>query len=589
MSDNPRGIWRKLMYTPVSDLLRGRVTGRADVRHELREAGLPPTAIDTVCKVLDRLVCGGRRKELVKRELAAHFLRGLEAGRPVEELVDTFGPPRKIAKLINKSIWRGQPAPVRGLVMTMAVVTCLPAYGGLFIYLLTLPLALTNGPQPTVDYLARLNAPAAAVAETDRAWPLYRDVLRTFGRSDPHALFREQLQTEDIYLSREPRPDEPQWERMVEMIDAHQPMLEAIRQAASKPGMGYRVRFEWGMDPQDWSLLIGNDKSQPPPPATLPAQFEDIGFFSLSYSHVGPMRDMSRWLSDDMQVAAARGNGQRVIDDYLALLRMGGHVYEQKLEMSRLVACSFVAAANATLARILNDQPDLFTDEQLATLMNAALIGEACIVAPPDAQWFGSYDAIQHFYGKRGRLSITGARFFHEDREHPSAERHAAAYMALPVMYWVWPTRDQLHDRIESLDDALRELESAPLWTVLHEDARYWRQADGLYDFVWGVWRYLPVLIYGPAGPSSVVTIKQARMYIGVLRIVLALELYRREHGEYPAALEALTPAMAARHPAGWVHGRTADLSGDGGAGRDLRPGHGRRRRWRRARRGSQR
>ena len=36
-------------------------------------------------------------------------------------------------------------------------------------------------PGPLVDHLGQLNAPAAAVPEDQRAWPLYRDTIQRFG------------------------------------------------------------------------------------------------------------------------------------------------------------------------------------------------------------------------------------------------------------------------------------------------------------------------------------------------------------------------------------------------------------------------
>ena len=81
------GTLRRLRFTPLTDLLRGRLSGRLDVRARIDATGLPAPALALVRRVVRRTRLWRAEKVDVAAELAAHFADGLEAGATVDELV----------------------------------------------------------------------------------------------------------------------------------------------------------------------------------------------------------------------------------------------------------------------------------------------------------------------------------------------------------------------------------------------------------------------------------------------------------------------------------------------------------------------
>ncbi len=110
MSDTmPDNLLRKVRYTPLVDLLRGRISGRLDVKGRIEASNLPREVKELVWRVVKgtRLWIG--EKFEVAEELMGHFEDGMAAGESAEELVSRFGDAKKSAKLIRRAKRRGRP------------------------------------------------------------------------------------------------------------------------------------------------------------------------------------------------------------------------------------------------------------------------------------------------------------------------------------------------------------------------------------------------------------------------------------------------------------------------------------------------
>jgi len=156
---------RRICFTPMRDLIRGRLTGRLDLAGMLAESGLPGPAADCVRKVVRGTRLWRLEKIAVAQELSAHFHDGLDAGATIEELLGSFGDVRRAAQLIRRAKRRQRPlawhvARVCGWVLVALIVFYLGLFGVL----------LVGKPSIDVDYMAKLNARAAAVPEGQRAW-----------------------------------------------------------------------------------------------------------------------------------------------------------------------------------------------------------------------------------------------------------------------------------------------------------------------------------------------------------------------------------------------------------------------------------
>src|SRR4051812_15060392 len=110
MSDAIRqNTLRRVRYTPLADLLRGKVSARLDVKQKIGSSSLPDEIQDLLWKVVKgtRLWIG--EKVEVAEELIAHFEDGIAAGDAAADLVNRFGDVKSAARLIRRAKRRGRP------------------------------------------------------------------------------------------------------------------------------------------------------------------------------------------------------------------------------------------------------------------------------------------------------------------------------------------------------------------------------------------------------------------------------------------------------------------------------------------------
>src|SRR6267143_2602681 len=128
MSDS---VIRRLRYTPLKDLVRGRVSGKLDAKGTIEGSGLPKPAKDLVSRVVKRTRLWLAENVEVADELIAHFADGIEAGASVESLIEKFGNERNAAKLIRRAKKRNRPLAwhiLRAMGWMMAVMLTIYAF-----------------------------------------------------------------------------------------------------------------------------------------------------------------------------------------------------------------------------------------------------------------------------------------------------------------------------------------------------------------------------------------------------------------------------------------------------------------------------
>jgi hypothetical protein len=165
-------LWRRIRFTPVSDAMRGRLSGRLDVDRQLSEAALPAAITGLVRQVIRQTRLWRSEKADVAEELIAHFRDGLDDGVSAAELVADFDDTTQAAKLIRRAKKRNRPWLWHAM-RSLGLGFC----GLAVVYVLAGLLLLTGRPNVAVDYVAPLNERALAVPEEDRAWPIYRQAL----------------------------------------------------------------------------------------------------------------------------------------------------------------------------------------------------------------------------------------------------------------------------------------------------------------------------------------------------------------------------------------------------------------------------
>ncbi len=98
----PESVWSRLRFTPLGDLLRGRLTGRLDVRRAIAGANLPePLGVFVYSAVRAARLRGSARLSAAEA-LIARVKTGLETGHRTDELVSSFGSPLDVAAEIRR-------------------------------------------------------------------------------------------------------------------------------------------------------------------------------------------------------------------------------------------------------------------------------------------------------------------------------------------------------------------------------------------------------------------------------------------------------------------------------------------------------
>lgn len=497
---------------------RGRV--RAD--EVLRDAALPPEAAALVRDVVRRTRLWRNEKADVASELVSHFKEGLAAGAAAPDLVQAFGDPKQAATLIRRAKLRSRPLWWRTLRRARQVA--LAAIGAMVLAYAALAIRFwTGAPSPKRDYLAELAAPIKAIPESGRAWPRYREAIL---KIEKPALKPDG--TRPHYL------DLPAPERTA-FFEKNAPALALLREATRLPHLGMPPSET--IDPADralWPDVEADDAIEFPMIAMLLPQ-------------LGEMRRLSELLAWDAKFAAEAGDSARAMEDLLATLRLSEHARESSTLICELVSISMTAQALERIRMILGERPDLWTDNQLRSLQGAVRS-----VRPEDAleRWLrterlGFEDVVQRIFtddgNGDGRLTTKGVeafKFLSTGLGGESAD-DALVRAAGPLLMAAGGTRRTTLSMHDDLVAMVREQAAIPLWLRENRaDKRIAQLRRGAF---------VPhgsslVAILFPSVESMLASFDTVELMRDATDAAIALELYKRSTGDWPATLSALVP-----------------------------------------------
>jgi hypothetical protein len=537
-----------LVYTPVGDLLKGRITCRLDWRTPVQQSGLPPDLKRRLIKLLTRSGLWRVERAELARQLAEEWAASLAAGQTVQGLLDEMGSLRRQARQIRRSRVRQRPIALRTLsvvVRVMAIVLLMKA--GVWLW------RFMQVPQPQVNYLAQINATALAVPEQDRAWPIYREVI--LAHLDAQAQLNRLRDDEWRHGDWRAAPaDDPHIQQLHAWVTRHQTWVEGLRQAAAKPAMGLTLAYPWNWPERDRQAAWGSTQLPPPPPA--PATPEQRLVAEMLVSMPVPLalvaRQQFQVLALDMEMATRRGDGERVIRDLRAGFGMARQVRQMPLSIYQVVSGAMTRGSLEHLLLALHRDAAMWSDEQLADLSRLVEGTPSLLVPDVRMDHLMVEDLVQRAYTDDGRgsgqitwhgmrtLSDNGLGF-HDLGNVPRWVRPLLSVAWAPVL----ASRAELlaeHTRWVREDHRQGML---PTWAACtHRDAL---MADFLSRFeqwdhqtrYWllGEWYWAPFVATSFADQFS-----QVRKLGEVTGVCLALERYRRANGEYPRALEDLSP-----------------------------------------------
>jgi hypothetical protein len=497
---------------------------------------LPGALASLVLGVTGKCRLWNRERVEVARELCAHFRDGLEAGAAPHALAESFGDPRRAARLITKARKRLRPW------WWHATRAALRATGTL-----VLLLAMTYGvlaarfflasPRMTRDFIAELNAPIRATATGDRAWPLYLQAKIEFGT------------TPDFMNDGGPdplRPGDANWDRWAQWLGEHDRALRTLRTAAAKPTIGNLYRPT--MDPDlERALVITNPRYAPPPGEDREIQNPLV--IGLLLPHLGEMRQDARRLRADAAIAAGTGDRARFIADVGALLGMGEQALKDHFAISEQVG---IAIGEVAVALVLDHatDPGLLTDEDLRDLAHrVGSFGGTPLLLDLSLETLAFDDILQRFFTDDGHGDgrfVGGPALTHVMDDFGVARPRAFVLVRAfqPVQSALLPSRAQLKQKVDRVAAAAAVDNALPPWRHDERTADI-ANADLMESGIFAVVPFLKSLYNTDAGGvySTMFAARDAfRTRRDAAATVLALESWRRAHGAWPRSLEELTP-----------------------------------------------
>ncbi len=520
--------------TPLRDLVRGRVTGRLGWRARLLAAALPGPATQLISRVVRRTRLWRLEKLAVVDELIAHFDDGLASGADVAELIERFGDERLAAKLVRRAKRRGRP-----LVWHAWSFVCRAAVVLLAIYAVLFIRFWTGRPSPSVDYMARLNQPILSTAESDRAWPIYRQAILALTEPGTHGRqFSEIL----VWLVKKPA-----WSDRIRWLDANSTGIDLVRQAARKTSLGF---------------IFGSRGSQSDP--ALGSSFEKNAssnepLIAVGLPHLRLLRGLAIALTLDVRRGSELHDDARVLADVRALSGLSRQLRGSNgFLVTDLVALGIDTLMVDLLQRMLSQYPSTLTDAQLIEIAHQ-LAGPqvaADLVNVGSERMFFE-DAVQRMYTDdghgNGRLTLQGMQTLPISTLPTNYDGSSEWTAVTAIVPMIGASRFELmakYDRLLGRAEAnYRQPVRLADWAAT--EAEIYNVTGSIFERL----RYLPITVLLPSlGRAQA----QAERYLGQrdgTLVAISLELYLREHGQYPSTLGELTPRFLPAVPVDRITG----------------------------------
>jgi hypothetical protein len=556
----PAPTWlARACYTPLGDALRGRWSGRLDPRSEIAAAGLPAPLASLVHEVVRRTRLWRREKADVARELVAHFADGLATGRSADELARDFGLPKQAARLIRQAKLRNRPLVWQAwhwsLRATLVALAALVAG-----YIVLSARFYFGRPVLAHNYWHEIND-ARRVPEADRAWPLYREALYKFGKEDANWLDSHELAE---------GPSSEDWNTAAAIIARHRDAMDLIREGAKKRDFGYYLgdkadrEFAQRTDVQ-WVM----NKNM-----RLADENEDL--ISALVEGAQGSRGVARKLAIDARIAAAENDSPRVLTDLVAMFSLAEQQFAPDATLvEQLIGIAIFSVAADSSSRALADTLAVLTDDQLIALAHRVAAfrnGQPMIDFSCERLLFD--DVLQRVYTDDGhgggRITPEGLAKFKayanegwhfmtalDPRRPDDLSTKISARLIGPGVALLIGTREENHQLYNSLMDEMIVAHKGPPWQWNRKDIE--ANEDRLKDAMAGIrnrGRYLFVGLLLPALSVAFDAGERTVQQREAIEAVIALELWRRRHGAWPASLDELVPAYLPALPADRVDGQ---------------------------------
>jgi len=492
----------------------------------------------------------------IAKELIAHTQDALDANRTPEHIIESFGNPKKVAKLLRRATKRKRPLywrTLRNLRRSIAALTILLliTYAGLAARF------FTGTPNITKNYAVMINSQNDAYAEDQKAWPVYKEIfdawnehkLDTQNRQYDYEKEYNANRTPDqepisagIFMTPQIPTDHHDYQETVQLYKDFEPQFKRLREATHRPIIG----IDLGFDEDEVFYEDGSYESKFVLPSNNPE--ENPSLINLLLPHLGKMRQFTNILAFDTLIAARENDGQRTYEDLSAMLALARQKSFDQTLITSLVHIAIANLTTSTLTQVIQEHPTLLTRDQLVALSHELTLTRPSLTANFEGEIMMFEDILQRAYTDdghgNGRTTMRGmdmlAEYAGMQDDYFEIAQSPVRYATGPLSLAVTPDRKTEYTRYHSMMDTVQRVAKlGPQYMPLsqHQENLLNRQTK----IIPGI-QYSLVDIILPALGSALNRSFQAHMDLDATLTMLAIEIYTIDHNHLPESLEALTP-----------------------------------------------
>ena len=513
----------------------------------------------------------------IARELIAHARDALDANRNIDDILSTLGESRDVAKLLRRSakrkrhwLWQIRHRISQAILTTLGISLAL--YAILFIRF------NTGSPDIKRNYIAELNQRNAGFTEDQHAWPaieaLWIEWTRESRRLDAIQLAQRNARSRqgtDPFEGRiEPpimafdmaanaAPEHVGYDEYRAFLRRIEPTIDIAAKAAHLPTIGglYSDRTE-EIELDDGNLKV----TRTIPHADNPQDTDSVIGTLLPW--LGQVRIVSNLLLVDAAFAARDSDADRVTDRIEASALYAALTADDHFLIASLLAIAMQLNTEQSLLRILRDQPDLFSEQDLVRLSHR-LASTANKAQTMDLTWeYNAFDDIlQRIFTDDGhgdgRLTASGFEDLLDEIAPVVGNRQAEdqftgtttpsniGRIIGPVALLTVASRAEhadLYRRLMShIDRAIDAPSAASSFDHLDDFEAEFNRTVVASD------AYPVLRVMVPAMEKSVHTMYTARAHTGATLIALAAHIQHQRTGAWPASVEELVPHLLPEAP----------------------------------------
>lgn len=537
----------------------------------IAHADLPESITTRIDRITRRTRLWPTERADIARELTTHALDAINAGRDTDAVLTALGDPKTVARLLRRAakrkrhwLWQLRRWTSNAILGTLGVA--------ILVYMVLFIRFNTGSPEIKRNYMLELNQRVAGIPEDQRAWPAIESLwiewtkesqrIRPLKDAEREARFRRAYDPNDTKSTVQEwafdmrwlaTPEHVQYEEFIAFMDRISPQIEAVSQAARLPALAgvYSDKSEaHNLDGVDFPLT----RMLPPSESA-----EDNGpLVMVLLPWLGQTRAASNLVLTDAVFAAREGDAERATDRFVAAALLAALAADDQALIAYLVGMANLTLTEQAFLGMLSEQPELFSDAQLATLAHVfANSAQQTQHISLGLERMSFDDTLQRIFtddgNGDGRLTADGlqnfAHLLYDDNEEVFSFLTAGRETTTPQRL-VGPIADLFiasrskhhalyHDLMDLIEPAFDPKTTAEESMVLaHEFGKQFDQRV----IQPGRFPVLDLLL--PALGKSIQTALVARAHTDATLLTIAAHLHHRRTGAWPTDASELVPQL---------------------------------------------